>query len=109
MRMVRSINFYLTRDIYKELLNNYTWAKRIVYKKQKPVYVSLVLNLLYHKAAINHPSTLYRCTTPTPNGLDPILTEEQVMLLIQSSSLIGLPELHYLAASLHQENIQNKL
>ena len=43
------------------------------------------------------------------NGLDPLLSEDQVILLIQSSSVIGLPELSYLAAALHQENKQNKL
>ena len=48
-------------------------------------------------------------TTPNPNGLDPLLAEDQVMLLIHSSKLIGLPELSYLAAYLQQENKQNKL
>ena len=48
-------------------------------------------------------------TTPNPNGRDVLLTADQVMLLIDSSKLIGLPELSYLAAALHQENKQNKL
>ena len=109
MRSLDAVKFYLTREIYKELLSTYDWAKRIVYKKQKPVYVALSLSLLYHKGFITQHAGYYEHTTPTPNGLDPLLTEDQVMLLIHSSKLIGLPELSYLAASLDKENKQNKL
>ena len=109
MKSLNVVKFYLTREIYKELLSTYAWAKRIVYKKQKPVHVTLSLSLLYHKGFINHHTGQYVHTTPNPNGLDALLSEDQVMLLIQSSSIIGLPELTYLAASLHQENKQNKL
>ena len=109
MRSLNIIKFYLTHEVYKELISTYDWAKRIVYKKQKPVPVTLYLNILYHKGFIDQHSGQYVRTTPNPNGLDPLLTEEQVILLIQSSSLIGLTELYYLAASLHHENKQNKL
>ena len=109
MKSLSVIKFYLTREIYKELLSTYSWAKRIVYKKQKPVHVTLSLSLLYHKGFINHHTGQYVRTTPNPNGRDVLLLEDQVILLIQSSSIIGLPELTYLAASLHQENKQNKL
>ena len=119
MKNLSVIKFYLTREIYKELLSTYGWAKRVVYKKKKPVHVTLSLNLLYHEGFINHhtqyactttnPNSQYTHTTPNPNGLDGLLTADQVMLLIDSSKLIGLPELTYLAASMHQENKQNKL
>ena len=108
MKSLNVIKFYLTRDIYKELLSTYNWAKRVVYKKKKPVHVTLSLNLLYPGVGISHYSQ-YAHTSPNPNGKDVLLTEEQVMLLIQSSKLIGLPELTYLASALHQENKQNKL
>ena len=109
MKSINVIKFYLTREIYKELLSTYGWAKRIVYKKKKPVHVTLSLSLLYHKGFIRHHTGQYVRTTANPNGLDPLLTADQVMLLIDSSKLIGLPELTYLAAALHQENKQNKL
>lgn len=109
MKSLNVVKFYLTREIYKELLSTYSWAKRIVYKKQKPVHVTLSLSLLYHKGFITHRTGQYVRTTANPNGLDALLTAEQVMLLIDSSKLIGLPELSYLAAALHQENKQNKL
>lgn len=108
MKSLNLIKFYLTREIYKELLSTYDWAKRIVYKKKKPVHVTLDLKLLYRKSFLNG-YTQYAHTTPNPNGIDVLLTADQVMLLIDSSKLIGLPELTYLAASLHQENKQNKL
>ena len=109
MKSLNVVKFYLTREVYKELLSTYDWAIRIVYKKQKPVHVTLSLSLLYHKGFINHHRGQYVRTTPNPNGRDVLLTADQVMLLIDSSKLIGLPELSYLAASLHQENKQNKL
>ena len=109
MRSLNVVKFYLTREIYKELISTYDWAKRIVYKKQKPVHVTLSLSLLYHKNFINQHTGQYVHTTPNPNGLDALLTADQVMLLIDSSKLIGLPELSYLAAALHEENKQNKL
>ena len=109
MKSLNVVKFYLTHEIYKELLSTYDWAVRIVYKKQKPVHVTLSLRLLYHKGFIKQNSGQYVHTTPNPNGLDALLTEDQVMLLIGSSKLIGLPELSYLAAALHQENMQNKL
>ena len=109
MKNLKVIKFYLTREIYKELLSTYGWAKRIVYKKQKPVHVTLPLSLLYHKGFTIQHTGQYVCTTPNPNGLDVLLSADQVMLLIDSSKLIGLPELSYLAAALHQENKQNKL
>ena len=108
MKSLNVIKLYLTRGIYKELLSTYDWAKRIVYKKQKPVHVTLSLNLLYPGVGIS-PQSQYARTSPNPNGLDVLLSADQVMLLIDSSKLIGLPELSYLAASLHQENKQNKL
>lgn len=108
MKSLNVIKFYLTREIYKELLSTYDWAKRVVYKKKKPVHVTLSLNLLYPGVDIS-PYCQYARTSPNPNGLDVLLTADQVMLLIDSSKLIGLPELSYLAASLHQENKQNKL
>ena len=109
MKSLNVVKFYLTREVYKELLSTYSWAKRIVYKKQKPVHVTLYLNILYHKGFIDQHSGQYVRTTPNPNGLGPLLSEDQVILLIHSSKLIGLPELSYLAAALHQENKQNKL
>lgn len=108
MKILKVVKFYLTREIYKELLSTYGWAKRVVYKKKKPVHVTLSLNLLYPGVDISR-HYQYAHTAPNPNGLDVLLTEEQVMLLIGSSKLIGLPELTCLAASLHQENKQNKL
>ena len=108
MKSLSVIKFYLTRDIYKELPSTYSWAIRIVYKKQKPVHVTLSLNLLYTSVCIS-PHSQYTHTAPNPNGLDVLLSADQVILLIHSSKLIGLPELSYLAASLHQENKQNKL
>ena len=109
MKNLNVIKFYLTREIYKELISTYNWAKRVVYKKKKPVHVTLSLNLLYHKELLSRHYGEYLRTTPNPNGLDVLLTADQVMLLIDASKLIGLPELSYLAASLHQENKQNKL
>ena len=32
MKSLNVIKFYLTREIYKELLSTYGWAKRVVYK-----------------------------------------------------------------------------
>ena len=109
MKSLNVVKFYLTRETYKELLSTYDWAKRVVYKKKKPVHVTLSLNLLYHKGFIKQHTSQYVHTTPNPNGLDVLLTADQVMLLIDSSKLIGLPELSYLAAALLQENKQNKL
>ena len=109
MKSLNVIKFYLTHEVYKELISTYDWAKRIVYKKQKPVHVTLSLSLLYHKGFIRQRSRRYVRTTPNPNGRDVLLTADQVMLLIDSSKLIGLSELSYLAAALHQENKQNKL
>ncbi|MEG0486293.1 MAG: hypothetical protein RR575_00010 [Acinetobacter sp.] len=109
MRVLQEINFYLTKPIYEELVKEYKWARRIHNLNRKPVYLKLFLHLLYFKKYIPKSYQEYSITTPTPNGLDPLLTEEQVILLIQSSKLIGLPELSYLATSLHQENKQNKL
>ena len=108
MKSLNVIKFYLTREIYKELLSTYGWAKKVVYKKKKPVHVTLSLNLLYPGVGIS-PYSQYARTYPNPNGLDVLLTADQVMLLIDSSKLIGLPELTSLAAALHQENKQNKL
>ena len=108
MKSLNVIKFYLTREVYKELLSTYNWAKRVVYKKKTPVHVTLSLNLLYPGVVISSLSQ-YARTAPNPNGRDVLLTADQVMLLIDSSKLIGLPELSYLAASLHQENKQNKL
>ena len=109
MKSLNVVKFYLTREVYKELLSTYNWAKRIVYKKKKPVHVTLSLSILYHKGFINYHTGQYMRTSPNPNGLDVLLTADQVMLLVDSSKLIGLSELSYLAASLHQENKQNKL
>ena len=109
MRSLNVIKFYLTREVYKELLSTYDWAMRIVYFNCKPVYLKLCLPLLYIKEYTPASYQKYNIATPTPNGLDPLLSEDQVILLIQSSSVIGLPELTYLAAALHQENKQNKL
>lgn len=103
------ITFYLTSAIHKELFSTYDWTKRIAYKKQKPVCVTLSLNLLYHKGFLIHQYGQRVRITTNPAGLDGLLTEDQAMLLIHSSNLIGLPELTYLAAALHQENKQNKL
>ena len=72
------------------------------------MHVTLSLNILYPGVDISRHSQ-YAHTAPNPNGLDVLLSADQVMLLIQSSSVIGLPELTYLAAALHQENKQNKL
>lgn len=70
---------------------------------------TVCVSLLYIKEYTPASYQKYNIATPTPNGLDPLLPEDQVILLIQSSSIIGLPELTYLAAALHQENKQNKL
>ena len=109
MRVLPEINFYLTKPIYEELIKEHGWAKRVHNLNGIPVYLKLCLSLLYSKTFTPEGYIKYTRVTPTPNGLDPLLTEEQVILLIQSSSLIGLPELSYLAAALHQENKQNKL
>ena len=109
MKSLNVINFYLTKPIYGELIKEHKWARRIHNFNRKPVYIKLCLSLLYSKEYTSESYHDYSVATPTPNGLDPLLSEDQVMLLIQSSSIIGLPELTYLAASLHQENKQNKL
>ncbi len=109
MKTLDAITFYLTRAIYEELIKEHKWARRIHNLNRKPVYIKLCLPLMYSKEYTSGSYQDYIITTPNPNGLDPLLTEEQVILLIQSSSIIGLPELTYLAASLHQENKQNKL
>ena len=109
MKILNAINFYLTKPIYEELIKEHKWAKRIHNLKRKPVYIKLCLHLLYDKEYNSESYQHYYIATPTPNGLDPLLSEGQVTLLIHSSSIIGLPELTYLAASLHQENKQNKL
>ena len=109
MKTLNNINFYLTKPIFDELNKEYKWAKRIHNLIRKPIYIKLFLPLLYSKGYTTGSYDLYSIVTPTPNGLDPLLTEEQVILLIQSSSLIGLDELTYLATALHQENMQNKL
>ena len=109
MKALEHINFYLTKPIYEELIKEHKWAKRIHNLNRKPIYIKLFLPLLYSKRYTSESYHLYSIVTPTPNGLDPLLTEDQVILLIQSSSLIGLNELTYLATSLHQENKQNKL
>ena len=109
MKALEHINFYLTKPIYEELIKEHKWAKRIHNLNRKPIYIKLFLPLLYSKRHTSESYNLYGIVTPTPNCVDPLLTEEQVILLIQSSSLIGLTELHYLAASLHEENKQNKL
>ena len=109
MKILNAINFYLTKPIYEELIKEHKWAKRIHNLNRKPVYIKLCLSLLYSKEYTSESYQDYNIATPTPNGLDPLLSEDQVILLIQSSSVIGLPELSYLAAALYQENIQNKL
>lgn len=109
MKVLNEIYFYLTKPIYEELIKDHIWAKRIHNLNRKPVHIRLFLSLLYRKNYAPESFHNYTIVTPTPNGLDPLLTEEQVILLIQSSSLIGLPELSYLAASMHEENKQNKL
>ena len=109
MRLLEEINFYLTKPIFEELNKEHKWAKRIHNLNRNPVYIKLRLSLLYYTDYVSESYNEYVRVTPTPNGLDPLLTEEQVILLIQSSSLIGLTELQYLAASLHHENKQNKL
>ena len=109
MKALEHINFYLTKPVFEELNKEHKWAKRIHNLNRKPVYIKLDLSLLYHTDYVSRSYDDYSISMPTPNGLDPLLTEEQVILLIQSSSLIGLPELSYLAASLHHENKQNKL
>lgn len=106
MRVLEYINFYLTKPIYEELNKEHKWARRIHNLNCKPVCLKLCLSLLYSNEYTSESYKKYSIVTP--NGLD-LLTEEQVILLIQSSKLIGLPELTYLAASLHQENKQNKL
>lgn len=109
MRVLPEINFYLTKPIFEELNKEHKWAKRIHNLNRKPVYIKLDLSLLYHTDYVSRSFDDYSISMPTPNGLDPLLTEEQVILLIQSSSLIGLTGLQYLAASMHEENKQNKL
>ena len=109
MRILTEITFYLTKPIYEELIKEHRWAMRIHNLKRKPVYMKLHLSLLYYTDYVSESFSKYNIVTPTPNGLDPLLTEEQVILLIQSSSLIGLPELCHLATSMHEENKQNKL
>ena len=109
MKALEEINFYLTKPIYEELNKEHKWAKRIHNLNRKPVYIKLDLSLLYHTDYVSRSYDDYSISMPTPNGLDPLLTEDQVILLIQSSSLIGLTELSYLAASLHHENKQSKL
>lgn len=109
MKSLNVINFYLTMPIYEELVKDHRWALRIHNFNRKPVHIKLCLSLLYVKEYTSESYQKYSIATPTPNGLDPLLSEDQVILLIQSSSIIGLPELSYLAASLHQENKQNKL
>ena len=108
MRVLEEINFYLTQPIYEELIQDRRWAMRVRNLHSKP-YLKMSLSLLYFKDYVSLSCSKYTVTTPTPNGLDPLLTEEQVMLLIQSSSLIGLPELCHLATAMHEENKQNKL
>ena len=109
MKTLDEINFYLTKPIYDELIKEHKWAIRMHNFNRKPVYLKLCMSLLHIKEYTPASYQKYNITTPTPNGLDPLLSEDQVILLIQSSSVIGLPELTYLAASLHQENKQNKL
>ena len=108
MRILPEINSYLTKPIYEELIRDHRWAWRVHNLHSKP-YLKLSLSLLYFKDYVSESYSKYTVTTPTPNGLDPLLTEDQVMLLIQSSSLIGLPELRHLATAMHEENKQNKL
>ena len=109
MRMLHAINFYLTKPIYNELLKEHKWARRLDNFNRKPVHVELSLDLLYCSKYTLDSFKKYIVKPPCPNGLDPLLTEDQVLLLIQSSSLIDLPALTYLATSMHEENKQNKL
>jgi hypothetical protein len=109
MKSLNVINFYLTNPLYQELIREHIWARRIHNLNRKPAYLKLCLSLLYSKSCIPESYQRYSIATPNPDGLDPLLSEDQVMLLIDSSKLIGLPELSYLAAALHQENKQNKL
>ena len=109
MKTLNAINFYLTAPIFEELLKEHKWAIRIHNLNRKPVYLKLCVSLLYIKEYTPASYQKYNIATPNPNGLDPLLSEDQVILLIQSSSVIGLSELTYLAAALHQENKQNKL
>ena len=109
MRVLEEIYFYLTKPIFEELNKEHKWAKRIHNLNRKPVYIKLDLSLLYHTDYVSKSYDDYSISMPTPNGLDHLLTEEQVILLIQSSSLIGLPELSHLATAMHKENRQNKL
>lgn len=108
MKSLNVINFYLTKPIYEELIKEHKWARRIHNLKRKPICIKLCLSLLYSKGYTSESYQEYSIATPTPNGLDPLLLEDQI-LLIQSSSIIGLPELTYIAASLHRKNKQNKL
>ena len=109
MKPLEYVNFYLTKPIYEELNKEHKWARRIHNLNRRPIYIKLEVSLLYFDDYVSRSYSEYAITTPTPNGLDPLLTEDQVMLLIDSSKLIGLPELSYLAASMHHENKQNKL
>ena len=109
MKALEEINFYLTKPIYEELNKEHKWARRIHNLNRKPVYIKLDLSLLYHTDYVSRSYDDYSISIPTPDGLDPLLTEEQVILLIQSSSLLGLTELSYLATAMHEENKQNKL
>ena len=109
MRLLHAINFYLTKPIYNELLKKHKWARRLDNFNRKPVHVALYLDLLYCHKYASDSFHKYVIKTPCPNGLDPLLTEDQVLLLIQSSSLIDLPALTYLATYMHEENKQNKL
>lgn len=109
MRILEEINFYLTKPIYEELIKDHRWARRIHNLNRNTVYIKLPLSLLYYTDYVSESYNEYIRVTPTPNGLDPLLTEEQVILLIQSSSLIGLTELSHLATAMHEENKQNKL
>ena len=109
MRLLEEITFYLTKPIYEELIKEHRWAIRIHNLNRKPVYIKLCLSLLYFNDYVSESFSKYNIVTPTPNGLDPLLSEEQVILFIQSSSLIGLTELYHLATAMHEENKQNKL
>ena len=108
MRVLQEITFYLTKPIFEELNKEHNWTWGVHTLHSKP-YLKLSLSLLYFKGYVSESYSKYTVTTSTPNGLDPLLSEEQVILLIQSSSLIGLTELSYLATSMHEENKQNKL
>ena len=35
MKSLNVVKFYLTREIYKELLSTHIWAKRVVYIKNR--------------------------------------------------------------------------